>query len=308
MAGPPKQHRVKPASGSEPASDNTQGLVIPKTAPNTSTAATNPPVKAETPQEQSLLQKAGELLEKGEIPILNQAKDALKGGATAILGTGIVGQIGAGAIEVLFPTNVIDLIPGGKIFSGGKKAAKLGEVALKAAGKEAAEKVAKAAAEKAAKEAAEKAAKEAAEKAAKEAAEKEAKQAAGSGGAYSKGKGKKKNSNPCAHPNDSKKRKYVTYIADDLDKPGKTYVGRTSGAPGESVESILKRRKSGHHRNLGPLQDIFVTDSYAAVRGSEHLARERFKDAGQGTDQINPIGDRNKRKDDYLDCAKSKSK
>jgi hypothetical protein len=295
----PEPARKKPASGSEPVAQNTTGIVIPKTSPNAPGAPTNPPVKAETPQEKSLLEKAGELLEKGEIPILNQAKEALKGGATSLLGTGIVGQIGAGAIEVLFPTNVIDIIPGGKIVSGGKKAAKLGETALKGVGKEAAE--------KATKEAAEKAAKEAAEKAAKEAAEKEAKAAAGNSGAHSKGTPKKKNPNPCSHPNDSKKKKYVIYKADEFDQQGNkigTYVGRTSGPPGESTQSILRRRRSGHHRKglASQLEPMFETDSYAGARGAEHLLREKHSTA----DQINPIGPKNPRKEDYIDCAKSK--
>jgi hypothetical protein len=85
-------------------------------------------------------------------------------------------------VDIFFPTNVIDFIPGGKILSGGKKAAKI------------AEKLGKEAAEKAAKEAAEKAAKEAAEKAAKEAAEKGAKKAdvAGNKGGHGKKKAKMK--------------------------------------------------------------------------------------------------------------------
>jgi hypothetical protein len=88
----------------------------------------------------------------------------------------------------LIPDNVIDIIPGGKVLSGGMKAAKLGKKGLEKLGKEAAEKAAKEAAEKAAKEAAEKAAKEAAEKAAKEAAEKGAKKAdvAGNKGGHGK--------------------------------------------------------------------------------------------------------------------------
>jgi hypothetical protein len=98
----------------------------------------------------------------------------------------VVGAIGKGAVEVLFPTNVIDIIPGGKILSGGKKAGKLGEKALEKLGKEAAE--------KAKKEALEKAAKEAADKKAKDAAKDEAKKAdvAGNKGGHGKKKGKMK--------------------------------------------------------------------------------------------------------------------
>jgi len=69
-----KPAKVKPGSGSEPAGENTQGLITPKTEPNAPGKPSDPPVKAETPQEKSLLEKAGELLEKGEIDVLNKAK------------------------------------------------------------------------------------------------------------------------------------------------------------------------------------------------------------------------------------------
>jgi hypothetical protein len=69
----------------------------------------------------------------------------------------------------------------------------------------------------------------------------------------------------------------------------------------------LNRRLSGHHREgitkgMTKLDEVFTTDSYAAVRGAEHLYREKYSTVKQ----INPIGPKNKRKDDYLDCAKSK--
>ena len=286
-----RKAKVQPASGSEPASSNTQGIVVPKTAPAPAGAPGNPPVKPETPAESSLLQKAGELLERGEIGFLNKAKDALQGGIDSAVGAAgggmaasVVGAIGKGAVEVLMPTNVIDLVPGGKILSGGKKAAKAAEKALELAGKEAAEKVAK------------------------EAAEKQTKQAAGKNGAYSKGEGKKKNPNPCDHPNDRKKaKKYVVYRADDFDKDGNkigTYIGRTSGSQDESIRNILKRRKSGHHRkSIGELEPVFETRFYAAARGAEQLLKEAESNA---TNSINPISPKNKRKDDYIDCAKLK--
>jgi hypothetical protein len=118
-------------------------------------------------------------------------------------------------------------------------------------------------------------------------------------------KGTGKSKDPCKHPNDAKKKKYVVYKADELDKNGNkigTYVGRTSGKPGESTASILARRQSGHHRNVGPLERIFETDSYAGVRGAEQLLRDKHSTVKQ----INPISPKNKRKEDYLDCAKSK--
>jgi hypothetical protein len=117
---------------------------------------------------------------------------------------------------------------------------------------------------------------------------------------------KPKKRDPCSHPRDGNARKYVVYMADEFDATGKkvgTYVGRTSGAPGQSTNSILAKRKSNHHRsNLGPLVSIFETSSYAAVRGAEHILKEKLGTA----DQINPVGPRNERRQDYLDCAKSK--
>ena len=295
----------KTASGNKPASENTTGIITPQTSPNVPGAPTNPPVKPETPQEKGLLEKAGELLEKGEIGVLNQAKDAVSGGIdTAVQAAGGgwlaqgIGAIAKGANEILFPTNVIDLIPGGKILSGGKKAVKLGEKALAKVGKEAT------------KETTEAAAKGAAKKETKEAAEKGVKNANSNGGGISDGKKKKKRKDPCKHPNDSKKKKYVVYRADEFDANGKkigTYVGRTSGEQGEDTMKILRRRQSSHHRNkngnsIGDLEGIFETDSYAGVRGAEQILRDKYST----TDQINPISPKNKRKDDYMDCAKTK--
>jgi hypothetical protein len=170
----------------------------------------------------------------------------------------------------------------------------------------------KEAAEKAKKEAAEKAIKEAADKKAKDAAKDEAKKAdvAGNKGGHEKGSGKKDTAkDPCKHENDKKKRKYVVYKAIEYDEKGNpigTYIGRTSGAPGESTDAILKRRLSGHHRNVKELKEVFETNSYAAMRGAEQLEIEKLRQSGKGVDQINGVGKNNKRKDDYRDCAKSK--
>ena len=129
-------------------------------------------------------------------------------------------------------------------------------------------------------------------------------QAQGSNGAYVKRRGKSKD--PCKHPYDKKKKKkYVVYRTTEYDKNGKpigTYVGRTSGKPDEAVTKILKRRQSGHHRNTGGLEMLFETDSYAAVRGAEQLYKNEYSTVKQ--DQ--PISPRNKRIDDYIDCATSK--
>jgi hypothetical protein len=205
---------------------------------------------------------------------------------------------------VLFPTNVIDLIPGaGKVVSGGTKALKM------------AEKLGKQAAQKAAKEAAQKSAKEAAEKAAEKAAQSSAKKAnvAGNRGGNNKGKGKDpkdKDKDPCKHENDKKNKKYVVYQAmeyDALGNPLGIYVGRTSGAPEEDPKAILKRRRQGHHRKgLDDLKEVFITDRYAAVRGAEQLKIEKLRDSGKGVKQINGVGEKNKAKDNYFDCAELK--
>ena len=66
-------------------------------------------------------------------------------------------------------------------------------------------------------------------------------------------------------------RKYVVYQAYDLDekgkRTGKIYTGRTSDDDDMSVDQILKRRHSNHHRNLEPLTSVYETDNYGAVRG-----------------------------------------
>jgi hypothetical protein len=110
---------------------------------------------------------------------------------------------------------------------------------------------------------------------------------------------------PCKHPNNRKKRKYVVYIAQDLDNPGKIYVGRTRGPAGASTKDILAKRKSTHHRNLSdPLVAVCETTSYAAIRGAEQAHQQHYAKLGTGTDQINPISPRNPRKKKYEDCAK----
>jgi Domain of unknown function (DUF4150) len=43
---------------------------------------------------------------------------------------------------------------------------------------------------------------------------------------------------PCQHPNDVKKLKYVVYICEDLDNPGKIYVGRTRGPIDMDIKDI----------------------------------------------------------------------
>jgi RHS repeat-associated protein len=98
-------------------------------------------------------------------------------------------------------------------------------------------------------------------------------------------------------------KRFITYTANDLDNPGKLYIGRASGPGDMTPRTILDRRKAGHHRNLGELQIDKVSDSYEAIRGREHLVREKLIELGKSTDQINPIGPRNKKKSKYINKA-----
>ena len=97
------------------------------------------------------------------------------------------------------------------------------------------------------------------------------------------------------------KKTYITYLAPDREQPGKIYVGRSSGYG--TPQQILNRRKAGHHRNLGDLELDQVTESYAAIRGREHLVREKLKELGLATDELNPISPRNRRKTHYIQSA-----
>lgn len=183
------------------------------------------------------------------------------------------------------------------------------KAAAAAARKAAEEATKKAAAEGLKRQAAEAAAKAAARRAAQESLKKAAPKAGGKGRGNTAGKheGKKgrKKKDPCKHLNDKKKkdRKYVVYKV--TDRNGNVYVGRSSGSANSSVRSILAKRSAGHHRpdvkGLA-LEEVFRTDRYAAVRGAEQIAKEKYGNAKQ----IEPISDRNDRRQDYIDCAKSK--
>jgi hypothetical protein len=48
-----------------------------------------------------------------------------------------------------------------------------------------------------------------------------------------------------------------------------------------------------------------VVHEWTFVKG-EQLEIEKLRQSGKGVDQINGVGKKNKRKDDYHDCAKSK--
>jgi RHS repeat-associated protein len=99
-------------------------------------------------------------------------------------------------------------------------------------------------------------------------------------------------------------RKYVVYQAPVLDANGnptdKVYTGRTSGSDDMSVEQILNRRKSNHHReDIGDLQSVYETDSYKAVRGGEQHYIEQARKSNAAADQINGISDRKANKNGY---------
>ena len=88
-------------------------------------------------------------------------------------------------------------------------------------------------------------------------------------------------------------KKYVVYRANELDvdgnRTGKIYIGRTSGNDNMTIDQILNRRHSNHHRNLEPLQSVYETDNYKAVRGAEQYYIEKARTTGNAADQINGI-------------------
>ncbi|WP_080939708.1 RHS repeat-associated core domain-containing protein [Porphyromonas gulae] len=99
-------------------------------------------------------------------------------------------------------------------------------------------------------------------------------------------------------------RKYIVYQAPELDAMGKPtgrfYTGRTSGADEISVEQILTKRKSGHHRkDIGELISVYETDSYKAVRGGEQHYIEEARKSGKAVDQINGISPKKANKNGY---------
>lgn len=122
---------------------------------------------------------------------------------------------------------------------------------------------------------------------------------------------------PCDDPKKKPKTVYIVYMAQDAN--GKVYIGRTRGPANQSINSILAKRKSNHHRkNIGPLYPLCETDSYAAVRGAEEKHYADFVKHGESVSnsprkkdkQINPISPRpaNKaKKAKYMGCAKSRN-
>ena len=95
----------------------------------------------------------------------------------------------------------------------------------------------------------------------------------------------------------------VVYQAYELDKKGKRadkiYTGRTSSDDDMSVDQILKKRHSNHHRNLEPLASVYETDNYGAVRGGEQHFLEEARKLGIVSDQINGISERSDNKEAY---------
>ncbi len=265
---PSKKAKVKPNRYKKPGPmGNTEGVVYPQTDLGPPGGNVKPPVIPETPEEKNFMEK----FKDGVDDWIDKKVE----GSGYSQATMIAGATGKALNELVTPTQWWEAIPGGKQVKVAGKGVKAAKGLIK--GEKAAE------------------------------AAKDVKKASGKGsGGRVDGKNKK-DRDPCKHPNDSKKKKkYVVYKADEYDRAGNkvgTYVGRTSGSPNQSTESILNRRASGHHRkNLGPLQAIFETNSYAAVRGAEQLFKEKYSTVKQ----INPISPRNPRIDDYLDCAKSK--
>jgi hypothetical protein len=272
---------------------NAPGVYIPKPDPNLSSGPTKIPPKPETPAEKNFMEKLQDKLQEkidAGVEKAGYSQPAM-----------IAGSLATAVNKGLLPTQLYEIIPVGKLFKLGKKGVELAKGADKAA--DAAQEAAKI--------------KKAADAAADAKKVTVAKKAVDNGGGNIPAKKKKTAKEACKHKNDSKKKKYVVYEADQFDKDGNkigTYVGRTSGRPNELTKDILKRRQAGHAaaakkgigmsgtRHLGPLNAVFTTDSYAAVRGAEQLYRDKLSTVKQ----INPIGSKNKRKDDYLDCAKSK--
>jgi len=98
-------------------------------------------------------------------------------------------------------------------------------------------------------------------------------------------------------------KEYLTNFADDLNNPGKIYVGRTSGQSGESSQAVLNRRKAGHHRNLGPLNLDRRSCNKSAIRGREQMMMKKMKKMGIDTNQIKEISLRNEKRNKYLNAA-----
>lgn len=108
---------------------------------------------------------------------------------------------------------------------------------------------------------------------------------------------------PCADDG----KTHIVYQAPDpkhTDADGNPliYTGKASGY-GVPTSVLSRRFSGGHHRkiDLSSVTIIHTTDSYAAVRGIEHMEKVQLGD--RATKQNNPIGNRNKNKPTYIECA-----
>lgn len=82
-------------------------------------------------------------------------------------------------------------------------------------------------------------------------------------------------------------------MADDLEYPGKKYVGRSSGPKDAPVQEILDKRAAGHHRKLGPLTLDKASINKEAIRGREQMLLDKFRNDGIDTVQINGVSPKN---------------
>jgi hypothetical protein len=136
-----KKATVKPNGQPKPGPiGNTQGIIVPDTAPNPY-GNSAPDIKSETPEEKSFLDKAFEM---GDIKVLQKASQGLQDKIDGMVEASgysvpamVIGSISKAVVEVFMPTNVIDVVPGGKAGSVAKKgadAAKKGKKAKNADG------------------------------------------------------------------------------------------------------------------------------------------------------------------------------
>jgi hypothetical protein len=136
-----KRAAVKPNGQPKPGPiGNTQGIIVPDTAPNPY-GNSAPDIELETPEEKSFLDKAFEM---GDIKVLQKASQGLQDKIDGMVEASgysvpamVIGSISKAVVEVFMPTNVIDVVPGGKagrLAKKGADAAKKGKKAKNADG------------------------------------------------------------------------------------------------------------------------------------------------------------------------------
>jgi hypothetical protein len=122
-----KKAAVKPNGQPRPGPiGNTQGIIVPDTAPNPY-GNSAPDIALETPEEKSFLDK---VLEMGDIKVLQDASQGIQDKIDGMVEASgysvpamVIGSISKAVVEVFMPTNVIDLVPGGKVGRLAKKGA-----------------------------------------------------------------------------------------------------------------------------------------------------------------------------------------